>query len=47
MENQDFGYLNAIHKDLWKVVQVGFEIPDKDETSKPLLQYVLQKTSKP
>jgi len=38
-----FGYLNAIHKDLWKVVEVGCEIPDEDETPKPLQQYVLQR----
>ena len=43
MENQDFGYLNAIHKDLWKVVEVGCEIPDEDETPTPLQQYMLQK----
>ena len=43
MENQDFGYLNAIHKDLWKVVEVGCEIPDEDETPTPLQQYVLHK----
>ena len=38
-----FGYLNAIHKDLWKVVEVGCEIPDEDETPTPLQQYVLQR----
>jgi hypothetical protein len=38
-----FGYLNAIHRDLWKVVEVGCEIPDEDETPTPLQQYVLQK----
>ena len=37
-----FGYLNA-HKDLWKVVEVGYEIPDEDETPTPLKQYVLQR----
>ena len=31
-----FGYLNAIHKDLWKVVEVGCDIPDKDETPTPV-----------
>ena len=31
-----FGYLNAIHKDLWKVVEVDCEIPDEDETPTPL-----------
>ena len=40
-----FGYLNAIHRDLWKVVEVGCEIPDEDETPTPLQQYVLQKNS--
>ena len=38
-----FGYLNAIHKDLWKVVEVGCEIPDEDEALTPLQQYVLQR----
>ena len=38
-----FGYLNAIHKDLWKVLEVGREIPDEDETPTPLQQYVLQR----
>ena len=38
-----FGYLNAIHKDLWKVVDIGCEIPDEDETPIPLQQYVLQR----
>src|SRR6185312_4471864 len=40
-----FGYLNAIHKDLWKVVEVGCEILDEDETPTPLQQYVLQRNS--
>ena len=31
-----FGYLNAIHKDLWKVVEVGCDIPDEDETPTPV-----------
>ena len=38
-----FGYLNAIHKDLWKVVEVGCEILDEDETPTPLQQYLLQR----
>ena len=38
-----FGYLNAIHKDLWKVVEVGCEIPDEDETPTPVQSYVLQR----
>ena len=38
-----FRYLNTIHKDLWKVVEVGCEISDEDETPTPLQQYVLQR----
>jgi len=38
-----FGYLNAIHKDLWKVVEVGCEIPDEDETPTPVQSYVMQR----
>jgi hypothetical protein len=37
-----FGYLSAIHKDLWKIVEVGCEIPDEDETTTPVQIYVLQ-----
>ena len=37
-----FCYMNAIHKDLWKVVEVGCEIPDEDETPMPVQTYVLQ-----
>ena len=32
-----------IHKDLWKVVEVGCEISGEDETPTPLQQYVLQR----
>jgi cobalamin biosynthesis protein CobT len=38
-----FHYLNAVHEDLWKVVEVGCEITDEDETPTPLQQYVLQR----
>jgi hypothetical protein len=38
-----FGYLSAIHKDLWKIVEVGCEIPDEDETTTPVQAYVLQR----
>ena len=38
-----FGYMNAIHKDLWKVIEVGCEIPDEDETPTPIQAYVLQR----
>jgi hypothetical protein len=38
-----FGYLNAIHNDLWKVVEVGYEISDEDETPTPIQSYVLQR----
>jgi hypothetical protein len=38
-----FGYLSAIHKDLWKIVEVGCDIPDDDETSTPLQAYILQR----
>ena len=31
-----FGYLNAIHKDLWKVVEVRCEISDEDKIPTPL-----------
>jgi hypothetical protein len=37
-----FGYLSAIHKDLWKIVEVGCDIPDDDETPTPVQAYVLQ-----
>jgi len=37
-----FGYMNAIYKDLWKVVEVGYEILDEDETPTPVQAYVLQ-----
>jgi hypothetical protein len=37
-----FGYLSAIHKDLWKTVEVGCDIPDDDETPTPLQAYILQ-----
>jgi hypothetical protein len=37
-----FGYLSAIHKDLWKIVEVGCDIPDDDETPTPLQAYILQ-----
>jgi hypothetical protein len=37
-----FGYLSAIHKDLWKIVKVGCDIPDDDETPTPLQAYILQ-----
>jgi hypothetical protein len=38
-----FGYLSAIHKDLWKIVEAGCDIPDDDETPTPLQAYVLQR----
>jgi hypothetical protein len=38
-----FGYLSAIHKDLWKIVEVGCDILDDDETPTPLQAYVLQR----
>ena len=38
-----FGYMNAIHKDLWKVVKEGCDIPDEDETPTPGQAYVLQR----
>jgi hypothetical protein len=37
-----FGYLSAIHKDLWKIVEVGCDILDDDETPTPLQAYILQ-----
>jgi hypothetical protein len=37
-----FGYLSAIHKDLWKIVEVRCDIPDDDETPSPLQAYILQ-----
>jgi hypothetical protein len=38
-----FGYLSAIYKDLWKIVEVGCNIPDDDETPTPLQVYTLQR----
>jgi hypothetical protein len=38
-----FGYLSAIHKDLWKIVEVGCDIPDDDGTPTPLQAYILQR----
>jgi hypothetical protein len=38
-----FGYLSAIHKNFWKIVEVGCDIPDDDETPIPLQAYVLQR----
>jgi hypothetical protein len=38
-----FGYLSAIHKDLWKIVEVGCDIPDDDETPTSLQAYILQR----
>jgi hypothetical protein len=38
-----FGYLSAIHKDLWKIVEVGCEIPEDDEATKPVQAYVLKR----
>jgi hypothetical protein len=38
-----FEYLSAIHKDLWKIVEVGCDIPDDDETPTPLQAYILQR----
>jgi hypothetical protein len=41
-----FGYLSAIHKDLWKIVEVGCEIPDEDETTTPVQAYICNATTK-
>jgi hypothetical protein len=38
-----FGYLSAIHKDFWKIVEVSYNIPDDDETPIPLQIYILQR----
>jgi hypothetical protein len=38
-----FGYLSAIHKDLWKIVEVGCDILDDDETPTQLQAYILQR----
>ena len=35
--------MNAIHKDVWKVVEVGCELPEEDETPTPIQSYVLQR----
>ena len=35
--------MNAIHKDLWKVIEIGCEIPDEDETPTPVQVYVPQR----
>jgi hypothetical protein len=36
MEDKNIWLLGAIHKDLWKIVEVGCDIPDDDETPKSL-----------
>jgi hypothetical protein len=38
-----FDYLSAIHKDLWKIVEVGCEIPEDDEATTSVQAYVLQR----
>jgi hypothetical protein len=38
-----FGYLSAIHKDLWKTVEIGCDIPDDYETPTPVQAYILQR----
>jgi hypothetical protein len=38
-----FGYLSAIHKDLWKIIEVGCEIPEDGEATTPVQAYVLQR----
>jgi len=35
--------MNAIHKDVWKVVEVGCELLEEDETPTPIQSYVLQR----
>jgi hypothetical protein len=41
-----FDYLSAIHKDLWKIVEVGCDIPNDDETPTPPQAYILQRNYK-
>jgi hypothetical protein len=38
-----FGYLSAIHKDLWKIIEVGCEILEDGEATTPVQAYVLQR----
>jgi hypothetical protein len=38
-----FGYLSAIHKDLWNIIEVGCEIPEDGEATTPVQAYVLQR----
>jgi hypothetical protein len=38
-----FGYLSVIHKDLWKIMKVGCELPDEDETPTPVQAYVMKR----
>jgi hypothetical protein len=38
-----FGYLSAIHKDLWKIIEVGCEIPEDGEATTPVQAYILQR----
>jgi hypothetical protein len=38
-----FCYLSAIHKNLWKIVEVGCIISDDDETPTSVQAYVLQR----
>jgi hypothetical protein len=39
-----FGYMSAIHKNLWKIAEVGCKIPDEDETTTPVQAYILQRS---
>jgi hypothetical protein len=38
-----FSYLSAIHKDLWKIIEVGCEIPEDGEATTPVQAYILQR----
>jgi hypothetical protein len=41
-----FGYLSAIHKDLWKIIEVGCEILEDGEATTPVQAYILQRNYK-
>jgi hypothetical protein len=39
-----FGYLSAIHKDLWKIIEVGCDIPEDGEATTPVQAYILRRS---
>jgi hypothetical protein len=43
MEDKNIWLLECIHKDFWKIVEVGCDILNDDETPTPLQAYILQR----